>query len=74
MDRQYGENGARSNYPSYNQMRAYVATILSKSIQKIIPFRLFHRAIDKTWIPEKCWPFLYLNFKNTAVGSSSPGL
>ena len=36
--------------------------MLSKSIKKLIPYRPFHRAIDESLkIPEKCWPFLYLN-------------
>ena len=30
--------------------------------QKIIPHRPFHRVVDETLkIPEKFWPFLYLN-------------
>ena len=49
----------------------YIQTIIRRELmlnalqinQKIIGYRLFHRAIDETFkIPEKCWPFLYLNF------------
>ena len=47
--------------------------MLSKSILKNCTLSTFHRAIDETLkIPEKCWPFLYLNF--TRVNSISSTL
>ena len=62
MDDKYEVSDARNIYPNYNQMRAYVESSPNQS-KKIIPYRSFHRAIDETLkIPEKCWPFLYLNF------------
>ena len=52
MDRQYRENGARNIYPNYNQMRAYAECSPNQS-KKIMPFRLFRRAIDEILrIPE----------------------
>ena len=74
MDHQYGESGARNIYSNNNQMRAYVEALQIN--QKIIPYRPFHRAIDETLkIPEKCWPFLYLNFTRVLqFSSTSPRL
>ena len=73
MDHQYGKNGARNIYSNYNQMRAYVDCSPN---QKIVPYRHFHRTIDETLkIPEKCWPFLYLNFTRVLqFSSTSPRL
>ena len=48
----------------------YIQTIIRRELmlnalqinQKIMPYRLFHRAIDETLkSPGKCWPFLCLN-------------
>ena len=40
--------------------------------QKIMPYRLFHRAIDETLkIPSKCRPFLYLNLPKYNFCSSA---
>ena len=75
MDHQYKENGARSMYSNYNQMRAFVECSPNK-FKKIIPYRPFYRAIDETLkIPKKCWPLLYLNFIRVLPFSSiSPRL
>ena len=75
MDHQYRENGARNIYSNYNQMTAYVE--YSPNQSKIIPYLPFHRAIDETLkIPEKCWPFLYLNSTRAVLqfSSTSPRL
>ena len=44
--------------------------------KKIIPYRPFHQAIDETLkIPEKCLPFLYLNFTRVLqFNSANPSL
>ena len=71
MDHQYGEKGARNIYSDYDQMRAYAECFPSQP-KKIIPYRPFHRAIDKTLkIPEKCWSFLYRNFTRLLQFSST---
>ena len=75
MDHQYGENGERNIYSNHNQMRANVECSPNQS-KEIIPYRPFHRAIDETLkIPEKCGPFLYLNFTRVLqFSSTSPRL
>ena len=76
MDHHYRENCARNIYSDYNQMRAYVECSPNQS-KKIISYRPFHRAIDETLkIPEKCWPFLYLNSTRAVLqfSSTSPRL
>ena len=47
MDHQYKENGARNIYSDYNQMIIYAECSPNQS-KKIIPYRLFHRAIEET--------------------------
>ena len=72
MDHQYKENGARSIYSNYNQMRACdeCSPNQSKNLYLIGPF---HRAIDETLkIPEKRWPFLYPNFTRVYCSSALP--
>ena len=75
MDHPYGESVARNIYSNYNQMRAYTLNVRQIN-KKIIPYRHFHPAIDKTLkIPEKCWPFMYLNFTRVLqFRSTSPRL
>ena len=70
MDHQYRKNGARNIYSNYNQMRAYADALQIN--KKIILYRPFHRAIDRTLkIPEKYWPFLHLNFTRVLQFSSN---
>ena len=43
-----------------------------QSIKKIMPYRPFHQAINETLkIPEKCWPFLYLDLPEYNFFSSA---
>ena len=71
MDHKYEESDARNIYSNYNQMRAYVECSPNQS-KTIIPYRPFHRAIDETLkVPEKCWPFLCLNFTRVLQFSSA---
>ena len=51
--------------------------MLPKSVKKSTPYRPFHVAIEeKLMIPEKCWPFLYLNSTRAVLqfSSTSPRL
>ena len=71
MDHQCKENGARNIYSNYNQMRELMLNTLQIN-KKVIPYRPFHRAIDKSLkIPEKCWSLLYLNFNRVLQFSST---